>query len=92
MLIIETYYVPGNFQLKLKKSWDGTFYWECGAEWRFQRGFGHPQPGRHQWVVDGDSLHQTSPGVIVCHYPITMENQVLAKLKVANTAPEKALT
>ena len=81
-VVLETYNVRGKkFQLKLRESWDGSFYWETGDDWPHTQGFGHPAPGRHTWKISPDGrLQQTKPGVICCHYPITVSESVRRQL------------
>lgn len=91
-LVIETYgVVGGTFQLRFRRSWDGSIYAEVGMAWGGlgQGGFGHPAKGRHTWTLEKGDLQQRGWRVgnkihLPCHYRITVDPAVARELEVSN--------
>lgn len=86
MIEIETWKAPGDFQLRIRKGWDDALFIEVGSDWKPERGFGHPVLGRLKWELRGNQLFQRLPGSVVCHYPITVSDDIASRLRRHNLA------
>jgi len=84
LIEIETHLASGDFQLRIRQSWDDSLFFEIGRDWKPRRGFGHPVLGRLMWELRGDELFQRLPEHVVCHYPIKVGEKVAAMLRKYN--------